>query len=201
MRSALAPLAAASVMVLAAAVGAQSASLPTINATMTQVFAVNAQTIWDISSKAFNKKGDGLLASKISAKDWKALEQAGRQLQDRSMLLARAPRNLVVVGRDEQVMGQEAAHTGAKGTWDAASPKQIKALIDANPALFTKRAMILADAGAALAKAAKVKDVRTVYRVSSELDEYCDGCHQPFWGTDEPPPVPAAVKKAKPLGG
>jgi len=39
-----------------------------------------------------------------------------------------------------------------------------------------------------LEKAAKTRDIKTVYRVSSGLDEVCDGCHKPFWGTDDPPP-------------
>ncbi len=39
-------------------------------------------------------------------------------------------------------------------------------------------------------KAAKTKDVQTVYRVSSGLDGVCDGCHEKFWGTDENPPYP-----------
>lgn len=41
-----------------------------------------------------------------------------------------------------------------------------------------------------LVKAAQSKDAGGVYKVSSNLDENCDGCHQPFWGTDEPPPFP-----------
>lgn len=189
------------VSVMAAAVGfaSQSASPPTINDTMTKVMALNAQTIWDISSHAFNAKGDGLVAAKVTAKDWAQLAEAGRQMKARALLLAKDPRGLVVAARDEHIMGEDAAHPGRKGTWDAASARQIKALIDANPALFKKRAMILADAAGDLERAARTRDTRVLYRVSSELDEYCDGCHQPFWGTDEPPPVTASVRKQAPV--
>ena len=50
---------------------------PTINASMTQVMQPQAQTIWDITSKAFNDKGDGLEASKITDADWAQLAKAG----------------------------------------------------------------------------------------------------------------------------
>lgn len=188
-----------SVMAASAALAAQPVSLPTINDSMTKVLSVNAQTIWDISSHAFNKRGDGLVASKVTAKDWQQVADAGRQMQERGLLLAKTPRALVVAGPGEQVMGAEAAHGGLKkGTWDAASPKQIKALIDANPALFNKRAMILATAGSDLVKASKTRNLKVLYRVSSELDEVCDGCHQPFWGTDEPPPMSKALAASLP---
>ena len=51
--------------------------LLTINDSMTHVMAVEAQTIWDVSSKAFNYQGDGLDPKKLNDKDWKALELAG----------------------------------------------------------------------------------------------------------------------------
>ena len=188
---------------LAGAVGfaSHSASPPTINDSMTKVMAVNAQTIWDISSHAFNAKGDGLVARKVTPKDWAQLADAGRQMKARALLLAQAPATLVVTAPEEHVLGEDASHPGAKATWDAASPRQIKALIDGNPALFKKRAMILANAAGDLEKAARTRDVRVLYRVSSNLDEYCDGCHKPFWGTDDPPPVSAAVRRQAPLKG
>jgi len=199
MRKAVGALITASVMAGAFVLAAQSASLPSVNDSMTKVMSVNAQTIWDISSKAFNKRGDGLLASKVTAKDWAQLEQAGRAIKARALLLAQSPRSLVVQGRDEHVLGSEFSHGGVKHTYDAANAQQIKALIDGNPKLFTKKAMILANASDDLIKASKRRDVKGLYKVSSNLDELCDGCHEPFWGTDEPPPVSASVERMKPL--
>jgi hypothetical protein len=170
------------------------APVPTVNASMTEVMAPNAQTIWDISSHAFNEKGDGLDPAKLSAKDWAQLEDAGRQIRDRALLLAQAP-HVTAVGPGEHIMGEDASHPGVKGTWDAASPQQVQALIDANPALFAERARNLAKSGDRLVKAAPARDVKTLYEVSSNLDEDCDSCHQPFWGTDEPPPYPGAGGK------
>ena len=175
-----------------AAAPAKAAATPTVNDSMTHVMAINAQTIWDISSKAFNDKGDGLVAKKLTADDWKQLGEAGRQMKERATLLATAKR-VVVATPDEQILGEEASKGGVKKTWDAANRKQILALIDARPKLFAEHAWTLARTGESLEKAARTHDIRTVYKVSANLDEVCDGCHKPFWGTDDPPTPPKNV--------
>ena len=164
---------------------------PTVNESMTKVMAPSAQTIWDITSKAFNAKGDGLDASKISAAEWAQLESAGRQLHDRALVLATA-KHVKATAKGETIMGGEASGAPSKigHDWDAASAQGVQAMIDADPALFAKRARILAEAGDTVVKAAPARDVHALYSVSSNLDEVCDGCHQKFWGTDEPPPFP-----------
>jgi hypothetical protein len=171
---------------------ARAAATPTVNDSMTHVMAVNAQTIWDISSKAFNYRGDGLDAKKLSAEDWKMLGEAGRQMKERGALLATAKR-VIVATPNEQILGEEASKGGVKKTWDAANRKQIQALIDAKPKEFSQRAWTLVRTGESLEKASKTRDVKTVYKVSANLDEVCDGCHKPFWGTDDPPPPPKNV--------
>lgn len=178
--------------VMAAGYGVAKTVTPTVNDSMTQVMAVEAQTIWDVSSKAFNDGGDGLDPRKLTAKDWKQLGEAGRRIKERAAILARAER-ITAAGPGEHILGEEAAHDGLKKTWDAASAKQIQALIDANPKLFAKHALTLQRAGENLEKASRTRDIRTVYRVSANLDEVCDGCHKPFWGTDDPPPPPKYV--------
>ncbi|MGZ3273425.1 MAG: hypothetical protein ACXU82_20260 [Caulobacteraceae bacterium] len=175
---------------------AKAAAVPTVNNSMTQVMAVQAQTIWDISSKAFNNRGDGLDPRKLDANDWKKLGEAGRLMKERATLLATA-RHVVAAGPDEHILGEEAAHGGVKKTWDAASAKQIQALIDAQPKKFSEHAWTLARAAESLEKAARTRDVKTVYKVSANLDEDCDGCHKPFWGTDEPPAPPKNVPVIK----
>jgi len=173
-----------------AAKPAKAAAIPTVNDSMTHVMSVEAQAIWDISSKAFNYKGDGLDPKKVTAADWKRLGEAGRNLKERATLLATAKR-VIVAGPTEHIMGEEAAHGGlTKKTWDAASAQQIQALIDAKPKKFAEHAWVLVRTGESLEKASKTKDIATVYKVSANLDEVCDGCHKPFWGTDDPPPPP-----------
>jgi hypothetical protein len=184
--SGLAPAAGALTVVALAAGIASSATMPSVNDSMTHVMAVHAQTIWDTSSKAFNAKGDGLVAKKLNADDWKNLAEAGRQLKERALLLAKAD-HVVVAVPGEHILGEESAHGGPH---DAASVKQIQAFIDHDRKQFSKRAMTLAEAGENLEKAAKARNIRGVYKVSSNLDDVCDGCHEPFWGTDMPPAPP-----------
>ena len=173
----------------------------TVNESMTKVMSPQAQTIWDITSGAFNAKGDGLEAPKISPAQWAQLERAGQLVKDWARLLADTP-HVTAAAADQAILGAYAAPPGAvKQTWDAANARQVQALIDANPALFSKRAKLLAEAGDTLVKASRAKDVQSLYRVSSGLDEVCDGCHQRFWGTDDPPPFPRqppGLKLAKP---
>ncbi len=172
---------------------AKPAAAPTVNDSMTKVMSVNAQTIWDISSKAFNHRGDGLDARKLTAKDWEQLRDAARLINERATLLAKAD-TLVVAGPGEHLLGEEAAHGGIKKTWDAASPKQVQELIEADRKGFNKHAVTLARGMADLERASKTRDVKVLYRVSAGLDEMCDGCHQPFWGTDDPPPPPKGLR-------
>jgi hypothetical protein len=168
-----------------------AAPTPTINASMTKVMSIQAQTIWDITSKAFNARGDGLDGSKVSAADWTALAEAGRLMKERAAELATNP-HIAVAAPGETIMGADyVGRPAAIGhTWDAASVAQIQTRIAANRDLFVQRAQNLARSGEDLEKASKTKDVKTLYRVSSGLDEDCDSCHKPFWGTDEPPPFP-----------
>ena len=188
-------------LALAALLAAGCSKPPTVNANMTKVMAPNTQTIWDISSRAFNAKGDGLDETKISAADWAKLEDAGVQLRNRALILAKA-KHVKSAARGETILGEDAvgAPSPIGHDWDAASAKRVQDMIDANPALFSQRAMILADAADTVVQASRAKDAEAIYQVSANMDEVCDGCHMKFWGTDEPPPFPhdiAPASKAK----
>lgn len=181
---------------LAAAVGLLAGcgarpTAPTINESMTQIMEPKAEIAWGIASKAYNAVGDGLDPAKLSGADWAAVGRAGQLIQDRALILADAD-PVVVAGPNEPIMGSQAS--GVKGNigpqWEAADAGTIQARIDANPELFRRHARELAKAGGEFVRAAAGKDVALLYTVSSRLDEVCDGCHEPFWGTDEPPPFP-----------
>lgn len=167
---------------------------PTLHQSMRLVMEAGAETIWDLSSKAYNDVGDGLDATKLSDDDWKKIAEASQAMKERAQLLTNSDfiKNIVVAAPGEQILGAQAA--GVKGNigpeWDAASAEQIKARIEANPALFAQKAQDLVDHAEAMHRAAATKDAALLYKASSELDEVCDACHEPFWGTDEPPPFP-----------
>ncbi len=56
---------------------------------------------------------------------------------------------------------------------------------------------MLLDAANGMNKAAVTKDAVLLHKVASGLDDVCDGCHEPFWGTDEPPPFPRRSNKRR----
>ncbi len=188
---------ASSVLLLLA--GCAKQKTPTINNSMTHVMQPEAQTIWDISSRAFNARGDGLDPTLFKPADWIKLAKAGRKMRDRAHLLANEP-NVRVSTFGETIMGENSSHNGVRGEWDAASPVQVQAYIDANPKLFAEKARVLEKAGADLLEAAHRYDPKGVYAVSSNLDEVCDGCHEKFWGTDEPPPFEPGGNGSQPNG-
>ena len=151
----------------------------TVHATMVDVVAPQAKVIWDITNPAYNSVGDGFDPAKISSDQWDKLSAAGQTLSDRGHLLAKQAHIKAAVS-GATIMGE--------GGGNAAGVKEVQAFIDANPTLFAQRARILADAGETIVRAAKTHDIAPLYEVASGMDEVCDGCHKPFWGTDDPPP-------------
>lgn len=175
---------------------------PTINASMTGVMEPAAQAIWDIVSNAYNDKGDALVPARITDADWKRLATESARLKERASMLAGADR-ITVATANEPILGSQAV--GVKGdlgaAWDAVAAPQVQARIDAQPALFAEKAHDLVDAADAINRAALNRDAMLLYKATSGLDEVCDGCHEPFWGTDEPPPFPHEGKAARLDGG
>jgi len=155
------------------------APAPTVHASMTQVIAPQAQTIWDITNRAYNDQGDGLDPKKISAGDWTRLETAGHQIRDGILVLAREKKRV-------------AAEPGVKieGEEDPAEPgaKQVQTYLDADPKGFAEHAKALAAAADTVAKAAHAKDAGPVFAVAGRLDSVCDGCHSRFWDPESPQP-------------
>ena len=184
--------ASAGLMVAAAALAlcgcTKKKEAPTINASMTDVMEPNAEKIWDTVSKAYNEIGDGLVADKLNDQDWKTIADASRALKERAQFLDKTD-HIVVANANEPILGSQAV--GIKGqigpAWDAVNARTVQSRIDARPDLFKEKARVLVDAADAINRASQTKDVALLYKVSSDLDEVCDGCHEPFWGTDEPP--------------
>ena len=189
----------ASTAVLAAAAAlalygcARKDETPTINASMTGVMEPKAEKIWGIASHAYNDIGDALLPEKISDADWKVIGEAGRAIKERAAILATAP-HVVVATANEPIMGSQAV--GQKGNlgkaWEAVSAQAVQARIEADRPGFQAKARVLVEAADGLVRASQTKDAALFYKIASGMDEVCDGCHEPFWGTDVPPPLPLA---------
>lgn len=164
---------------------------PTINSSMTAVMQPKAEIIWDTVSKAYNDVGDGLVAAKLSDADWKAMSDAAAQIRDRANQIADDKHN-VVASESETIMGANAVGTNSAAgpDWRAVGAKEIQSRIDAKPDLFAQKARDLAANMDLIFRATNAKDVTELYKATARVDEVCDSCHEPFWGTDEPPPYP-----------
>lgn len=152
---------------------------PTVHASMKEVIAPEAQAIWDVTNHATNGAGDGLDPSKITGAEWAQLENAGRQLKTRASVLAKV-RNVVVAEPGVKLQDE-----GAAG---GSNVKAVQAYVDANRAAFSEHARKLAEAGDAVLKASKTKDVAPLFAVSSNLDQVCESCHAQFWYPPQPKP-------------
>jgi hypothetical protein len=165
-------------------------AVPTINASMTGIMEPSAEKIWNIVSKAYNDIGDGLVPSKIGDADWKVIADESRKMKDRAEILADAD-HIVVAAANEPILGSQAVGTkGPSGAaWDAVDAKIVQARIDAKPDLFRQKMRDLVTASDAINRSSQTRDVGLLYKIASGMDETCDSCHEPFWGTDEPPAV------------
>lgn len=167
-----------------------NATAHTVNDSMAQVMEPSAETIWNMMSKAYNDRGDALDATRLSDADWKTIADASEKMLARAQELANGEHHLVTA-KGVAIMGEQAVGQPSPpgADWAAVDAKTVQARIDAKPALFKEKALALVDASDKLHRAALSKDAGLLYRVGSELDEVCDSCHEPFWGTDVPPPA------------
>jgi cytochrome c556 len=168
---------------------------PSINASMKEIMEPDAEKIWNIASGAYNAVGDGLEADKISDANWKIIADASRRMKERADFLATAPK-IVVAYPNEPILGSQAVGTKSKdgAAWDAVGPDTVQGRVNAKLDDFHAKARKLYEDADAMNRASQTKDVALLYKIASGLDETCDSCHEPFWGTDEPPPIPVTQK-------
>jgi hypothetical protein len=164
----------------------------TINDSMAKVMEPNAEAIWGMMSKAYNDKGDALDASKLSEDDWKKIADSSALMRDRAQEMIDHVKDIKVTADGVPIMGEQAVgQVGPAGKdWDAVNAATVQGRVNAKPDLFVEKARVLLDSANKMNRAAASKDVALLYAVGSELDEVCDGCHEPFWGTDQPPAYP-----------
>lgn len=182
-------------LVLTGCQQAEKKAAHTINETMALVMEPNAEAIWGMMSKAYNDKGDALDPAKLSNDDWNKIGDSSALMNERAQELIDHAKDIEVTANGVPIMGQQAVgQVGPAGKeWDAVNAKTIEGRIRANPDQFVTKARVLLDATAKLKQAAANKNIAVLYAVGSEMDEVCDGCHEPFWGTDEPPPFPKSA--------
>lgn len=173
----------------------QEAATPSVNASMKEIMEPDAEKIWNIASNAYNAVGDGLEPGKIKDADWKVIADASRRMKERAEFLATAQK-IVVAYPNEPILGSQAVGTKSKdgAAWDAVGPDTVQGRVNARLNDFHQKARKLFDDADVMNRASQTKDVALLYKITSGLDETCDSCHEPFWGTDEPPPIPTTQK-------
>ena len=82
-----------------------------------------------------------------------------------------------------KIPGRPVAPAGTKSTTPGVEeePEDIKKLIDADPAGWTKSADRLYDAATVLLKAVDAKNTEGILDAGNTLDEACEACHLKYW--------------------
>jgi hypothetical protein len=138
---------------------------------MKDVVAAQAQVLWDVGNRAMDDNGNPS-AKNLKPADWPKLAAAAQAMKDASSRLATASR-IVVAGAGDKIQDE--------GSSGSATQAQIQQFIDGDKAGFAQHARELADVADEFGRAAKAKDVKTLFNASGKLDEICEGCHLKFW--------------------
>jgi hypothetical protein len=77
------------------------------------------------------------------------------------------------------------------------TPEQIQALIDADPAKFTRHAHTLTEAALVALRAADAKNVDQLFSAGDEIDKACESCHLEYWYPKDKKPAIDALSRRK----
>jgi hypothetical protein len=77
------------------------------------------------------------------------------------------------------------------------TPEQIQALIDADPAKFTRHAQTLTEAALVALRAADAKNVDQLFSAGDEIDKACESCHLEYWYPKDKKPAIDALSRRK----
>lgn len=149
----------------------------TVQTRQAMVDGVNpaALAIWDVTNAAMNDEG-GLDPALIDADGWGKLAEAAQMLEVFGKRMAEAA--TITAGGPDLVGGELPP--------GVASKEQIQAMIDADPAGFRAVSAEMAEQAAALATAARARDVAAVGDLSSGIDGACQACHTRYWYLQPP---------------
>lgn len=155
---------------------ADTAPAPNLHELMKNVVAVQTQVIWDTGNTAQDEQGNPD-ASRLKTADWARVADAATKVKSAAQTLATAPR--ILAAAPGQKIDGEGNTPGAFGA------KDVQKAIDANPAAFRAFARQLTVSMGKIATAARSKDAATLFDVSGQLDQECEGCHKQFWYPNE----------------
>lgn len=167
-----------SLLVLAATACKQAALVeqPTLHEVMAGKIDPVADVIWEESSKSYGDDGNAKVGV-LDAAQWAAIAKAGRDLHDGAMVIADNP-GIKVVPPGVKILDEGTVPEAITGT-------QVEAYVDADREGLAKHARELSKIALEIEAAAKARDAVRTVKLSEDLDEVCESCHQRFWYPDQ----------------
>ena len=169
-------IAALALLTTAACDKAREAPEPTLHEVMTGSIDPVADVIWTLSSKAYGDDGNaqpGLL----SDADWRGIAQAARKLHDGAAIIVANP-DLEVVRPGTKILDEGTVP-------EAVTAAQVESYVARDLAGLADHARKLSDIALRIEAVAKARDPATTVKLSEELDNVCEACHQRFWYPDQ----------------
>lgn len=156
---------------------------PTLHEVMAGTIDPVADVIWETSSRSYGQDGNAQEGS-LTDKDWLAIELAARKLHDGATIIIRNP-DLKATRPGVKILDE--------GTEPAAvTAAQVATYLDRDRPGLAKEANALSTIALSIETAAKAHDAPTVVKLSEDLDDVCEGCHQKFWYPEQKKPGSAS---------
>ena len=138
--------------------------VPTLFEIMEQVVVPASKVLWDVSNTK-QDDNDNLTGSRVTATDWKQIEDAAAQLKAAAETLA-GDAHIVIAPTGVAI--QDQASPGS------ASPQQVQGFINADPAGFAERAKALLGSAETMRQAASTHNSSQLGDALGKLDGICE---------------------------
>lgn len=145
---------------------------PVLHEVMAQKVDPIADVIWETSSKSYGDDGNAK-SGVLSDAEWKAIARAGRALHDGAMIIASNP-DIQVVRPGMKILDEGSVP-------EAITAKQVETYVNADRPGLGEHARGLSKIALDIEAAAKAHDAVRTVKLSEDLDEVCESCHQRFW--------------------
>ena len=149
---------------------------PTLHEVMTGTIDPVADVIWTESSKAYGDDGEAR-AGILTDEQWSAITMAGRDLHDGARIIIANP-DIEVARPGVKILDEGKVP-------EAVTAAQVESYVDRDRPGLADQAKQLSAIALQIEAAAKARDAARTVKLSEDLDEVCEACHQRFWYPDQ----------------
>ena len=149
---------------------------PTLHEVMTGTIDPVADVIWTESSKAYGDDGEAR-AGILTDAEWSAIAKAGRDLHDGARIIIANP-DIEVARPGVKILDEGKVP-------EAVTAAQVESYVDRDRPGLADQAKQLSAIALQIEAAAKARDAARTVKLSEDLDEVCEACHQRFWYPDQ----------------